>query len=310
MALLAAASEASERYALVVTGASGGAPYAEKYTGWRTALVDTLVKTLSYPADHVVVLGEDASADVRQATREQVRQAIGELKSRVTKDDVLLVVLIGHGTGSDGDEAKFNLVGPDLTSTEWTALLRNVPGQLVFVNTTSGSYPFLAALAAPNRVVITANDSPAQQFETIFPGFFIASLAAEEADTDKNGRVSVWEAFVAASQDVRRTFEEKGQLATERALLDDTGRGAGIESGAVGDDGIGARVVYFRAEPAIPGGESPARAALLRRRAELSAELDLARVRKPSLSSDEYEELLERILLEIARIDRQLRSPS
>lgn len=310
LCVVAAPSEASERYALVITGASGGPPYTEKYQGWRTALVDTLTTTFEYPSDHVIVLGEDAHDDVRPATREQVRQAIDSLKAKITKDDLLLVVLIGHGTGSDGDEAKFNLVGPDLSSAEWTALLRNVPGQLVFVDTSSGSYPFLAAIAGRNRVVITANDSPAQQFETIFPGFFVAALTSEAADLDKNGRVSVWEAFVTASDDVRRTYEEKGQLPTERALLDDTGRGTGIEAEGTGDDGIASRVVYFRAEPPIAGHESPARAALLRRRAELSAELDLARVRKPALSADEYETLLERILLEIARIDRQLRSPS
>ena len=31
------------------------------------------------------------------------------------KDDLVLVVLLGHGT-FDGDQAKFNLVGPDLTA--------------------------------------------------------------------------------------------------------------------------------------------------------------------------------------------------
>ena len=31
----------------------------------------------------------------------------------MTPDDVLLILLIGHGT-FDGSEAKFNLVGPDL----------------------------------------------------------------------------------------------------------------------------------------------------------------------------------------------------
>ena len=29
------------------------------------------------------------------------------------------MLLIGHGTSLDGDEAKFNLVGPDLSATEW-----------------------------------------------------------------------------------------------------------------------------------------------------------------------------------------------
>ena len=51
----------------------------------------------------------------------------------MTKDDQLLVLLIGHGTSLDGDEAKFNLVGPDLSASEWGDLLRPLPGRLVFV---------------------------------------------------------------------------------------------------------------------------------------------------------------------------------
>ena len=47
------------------------------------------------------------------------------------------------------------------------------------------------------------------------------------ADRDKNGRTSVWEAFAYASQQVRRWYEQRGQLATERALIDDNGDGVG-----------------------------------------------------------------------------------
>ena len=45
----------------------------------------------------------------------------------MTRDDVLLIVLIGHGT-FDGTDAKFNLVGRDLESAEWSELLRPLPG--------------------------------------------------------------------------------------------------------------------------------------------------------------------------------------
>ena len=38
----------------------------------------------------------------------------------------IIVLLIGHGT-FDGQSAKFNLVGPDMTSTEWADLLRDLP---------------------------------------------------------------------------------------------------------------------------------------------------------------------------------------
>lgn len=302
--------DAGERYALVVSGAAGGETYAQKYAQWRQALVKTLTDEFEYPADHVLVLGERPGDGVGEATRDGVRAAVGALRTKVGRDDALLVVLIGHGSGADGDNAKFNLVGPDLSSTEWAALLRGIAGQLVFVNTTGGSYPFLHDLADKGRIVITANDSAAQQYETIFPQFFIDALSDAAADTDKNGKVSIWEAFVMASDAVRRSFEEKGQLATERPLLDDTGDGVGREATAASSDSVLARVTYLRADPAIPDTGDPVRTAALRRRASLMNELEQLRARRESMAPDAYDDALEKLLLEVARIDRRLRTPS
>src|SRR5205085_8405988 len=143
---------------------------------------------------HLFVLAEHESEGVRQSTRENVRQVLTDLRRRVTKDDQLLVLLIGHGTPVDGpgEDAKFNLVGPDLTATEWEELIKPIPGRLVFVDTSSASVPFLRKLAGRGRVILTATDSAAQQYETVFADFFVKAFDDAAADADKNGRVSIW----------------------------------------------------------------------------------------------------------------------
>ena len=93
----------------------------------------------------------------------------------MSRDDLLLIVLIGHGT-FDGVDAKFNLVGPDLDSADWAALLRPLSGRVVIVDTTASSFPFMERLAAPRRIVITATDSAGQRFDTVFPGYFVRAL--------------------------------------------------------------------------------------------------------------------------------------
>ena len=92
------------------------------------------------------------------ATAANVRRALDALHQAISRDDLLLVVLIGHGT-FDGVDAKFNLVGPDLESAEWSALLNPIPGRVVLVNTTSASSPFLERVGGPRRIVITASPS-------------------------------------------------------------------------------------------------------------------------------------------------------
>ena len=51
---------------------------------------------------------------------------------------------------------------------------------------------------------MTATDSTAQEFETVFAEWFIKALTEMAADADKNGRVSLFEAFTYASAAVRR----------------------------------------------------------------------------------------------------------
>lgn len=301
-----ASARAGERYAVIVTGASGGADYAQKYQTWRTAFANTLTETLGYPPDHVVTLGEDAAAGAK-ATGENVRSALNTLRKRAVDGDVSLVLLMGHGS-ADAEEAKFNLVGPDLTVDEWAALVKPIQGRVVFVNGASGSFPFLAAMASRNRVVLTANDSAAQQFETSFPDFFVKAFGDDAADQDKNGKVSILEAFTYASAKVKDAFAQKGHLATERALIDDTGAGIGRDLETEGKDGQLAQITYLQPEVPVGLAGNPVLANLMRRRAQLEERLTLLKSNKESMPAARYEEELERILLEIARIDRQLRT--
>lgn len=299
---------AADRYALIVTGASGGPQYAEKYDRWRASFVATLQDKFGYPADRIVVLAEEESGGAHKATREQVRAAFRDLARRVTMDDLLLVLLIGHGTAGDED-AKFNLVGPDLTAAEWADLVKPVTGRLVFVNATSGSFAFLEHVAARGRVVVTATDSAVAQFETVFPEFFLQAFAAAAADLDKNGRISVWEAFRYASDGVKDWFEEQGRLATERPLLDDNGDGVGREAETAGPDGAVAQVTYLQPDAPVVTTDA-ALAELLRRRGELASKIEALRAGKANVPPDRYEADLEALLIELARLDRQIRSKS
>ena len=299
---------ADERYALIVSGASGGTVYAEQYAGWTTELATTLGERMNFEKRNVIVLSDSGSDtnDASTATAINVRRAIGTVRQRMTRDDLLFIVLIGHGT-FDGVDAKFNLVGPDLESAEWAALLDGLPGRLVLVNTAPASFPFLERLAGPRRIVITATDTVAQRFDTMFPAFFVKAFRDESRDIDKNGRISVWEAFVGASDAVRRYYQQQGQLATERPLLDDNGDGVGHEATSRGDDGSVASRTYL--DTPVPGAAPTDEVLLqlLQRRAALEAEVEDLKIRKSFLAPLEYQKEFERLMIELARVARDIR---
>jgi hypothetical protein len=305
--MVAGPAVAAERYAVIISGASGGEKYAAQQQHWRTDLGAALETTLGFPNANVAVLSEEEGGTAK-ATSENVRRLFTDLRRRVSKDDTLLVILIGHGT-FDGADAKFNLVGPDLNAHEWKTLLAGVPGRLVVVNTTAASFPFLEELSERGRVVITATDSAAQRFATVFPEYFVKAFSDPSIDFDKNGRVSVWEAFAAASAGVKRYYEEHGQLTTERPLLDDDGDRVGREAEAPGQDGQVARVIYLDRGPQAPTGDTEL-AALERERISIETRIEDLKSRKPVLGDDEYSAALEKLLLELSRVSQKIRQRS
>jgi hypothetical protein len=306
-ALAAAASPAaaSERYALIVTGAHGEPVYADQYARWRQQAVTALLEKLAFDETRITTLFEGGDA-AHEANAANVKRMLGTLRSRMAADDVLFVFLIGHGS-FDGVEAKFNLVGPDLTSADWAALVKPIAGRIVVVNSTASSFPFLEHLSGSRRIVITATDSVAQRFDTMFPEYFIRALTDAAADIDKNGRVSVWEAFTAASMGVRRYYTQRGQLATERALLDDDGDGVGREAGGDGKDGSASSRLYFDLEVAGAAPTDEVLLGLLQKRAALQIDADDLKQRRQLMTPDEYAQEFEKLMLELARVSREIR---
>ncbi len=299
---------AETRWAVIVSGASGGEKYAAQMREWRSGLQSSLVDRYGFKADHVRVLVDETVKTGELANAANVRKVLAEIKGKGSKDDFVLVVLLGHGT-YDGEVAKFNLVGPDLTAQDWTDLLAGIPGRLAVVNTTEASFPFLASLAAKGRIVITATDSAAQKYATVFPEYFVKSMKEASSDLDKDGRTSMFEVFAAASAAVKQHYEQRGQLATERALIDDNGDGTGREAGAEGPDGGYARIAYLDAEnPAETA--SPELAALVRRRRALETEAEELKLKKGEMPEAEWNAQFERLMVELALVSAEIRKQS
>lgn len=301
-----AAAEA--RWAIIISGASGGEKYAEQMRDWREGLRSAMVDRYGFKAEQVRLLVDEAATAGEKGTADNVRKLFAEVKKAGSKDDFVLVVLLGHGT-YDGDVAKFNLVGPDMTAKDWTDVLAGVQGRMAVVNTTEASFPFLESLTAKGRVVITATDSAAQKYATVFPEYFVKAIREASTDLDKNGRTSLFEVFAAASAAVKQHYEQKGQLATERAVLDDNGDGKGREATAEGPDGGVARISYLDAESAAQSA-NPEMAALVKRRRTLEMQAEEHKQLKGVMPDAEWNAQFEKLMLELAQVSAEIRKKS
>ncbi len=134
-------------------------------------------------------------------------------------------------------------------------------------------------------------------------------MSEASSDLDKNGRTSIFEVFAAASLAVKQHYEQRGQLTTERALIDDNGDGTGRESEAPGPDGALARTLYLDAirwkRPVIPKSRRLSAAAASSRPRPKQLKL-----KKESMPEAQWQAEYEKLMLELARVSREIRQKS
>ena len=248
-----------------------------------------------------------------RSSRENVQKALGTLAQTAGPGDLVFILLIGHG-GAQGGESRFNLPGPDMTAADFAPLLAALSGrQVVFVNTASASGDFVKALSAKGRIIVTATKSAMERNQTEFPSYFVQAFSEDGADADKDQRVSVLEAFTYARREVERFYEKGHLLLTEHAVLDDNGDGVGsaVPDLAAGDGRV-ARTVFLGSgdENAADGAASaadPRVADLRRQRRALEQQIGALKARKDAMEPAQYEDELEKLLVELARRDAALR---
>jgi hypothetical protein len=224
----------------------------------------------------------------------------------------LWLVLIGHGT-FDGREARFNLRGPDVSSTELADWLKPMRRPLVLINCASASAPFLKALSGTNRVVVTATRSGNELNFSRFGEYFAKALADPASDLDKDHQVSLLEAFLVGSRQVAEFYQTEGRLMTEHALIDDNGDGLGTPAdwfrgvhstrkarNQMEADGPRAGKFCLVLSP-----EEEALAPEIRaRRDALELEVERLRGKKAQMSEAEYYRQLEALFLDLARLQQ------
>lgn len=297
-------------FLLIVVGLAGDPEHGELFAKWGSALADASAK-VGVARERLIYLAETTDQGGRpdgRATRDEIEKALAGFAKAATAEDVVYVVLFGHGS-YDGQTARFNLPGRDMTPADFNALLRKVPGRVVFVNTSSSSGPFIEELSGPGRAIITATRSGAEQFTTLFGGYFVEAFSTESADADKNGRISMLEAFQYARAEVARAYEREGLLATEHAMLDDNGDKAGSQtpSATAADGKLAAGLSLGSAADAAPLPADPKLRALHLERRDLERRVESLRLLKDSMPPAKYASELERLVTDLALKTREIR---
>lgn len=292
---VAAPLGAQRTHALIVTGLSGEARFAQRFEQAARAVHDVARTQWRVADSSLVWLSEEPTRDAARmdgrATKEGVQAALLAMSQRVAPGDVVLVLLIGHGSG-EREASRVNLAGPDPTAADYRAWIAGFARQtVVFVNASSGSGDFAEVLQGPGRVVLTATRTAFERNESVFSDHFATGIASGDADADKDGRISVLEAFLYANREVERVYATAGTLRTERATLSDST--------------LATRVTFG---PPAAGSDDPRVRALVAERVALEEQLAALRARKATMPEAAYEAELERLLVLIAEKSAEIRA--
>ncbi len=275
---------------VVVEGLGGEAQYTQQFDTEAHALV-VAARRITSPDDVQLLAGADA-------TRGAVLACFHRLASAMSRDDRLILYLVGHGS-YDGRRYKFNIPGPDLTDEDLAMMLDALPAQhQLIVATGSASGALLVPLRKPQRILITGTRNGDERNVTHFGAAFVAALTAPSADLDKDGTISAQEAFDYATRHVQDYFRQQALLASEHAVLQ--GGGSGLFTVAE----LGQPSILSAAPTA--GARSTPQSALTRRRDALNARIHALEQHKAALPPAQYAAQLDPLLLELAEVQERI----
>ena len=287
-------------YFLTVAGLGGEPEFEQRFSGWAK----DLDKSLKGAPDSTSVTLFGA-----EATKARMQAVLKDFGAKAKKDDALVVMLMGHGT-FDGIEYKFNIPGPDVSAVDLAGMLDHVTaGRQLVVNMTSASGGSLTALERPNRVVICATKSGTEKNATVFARYWVEALRDPAADTDKNDSITALEAFRYAEKKTNGFYTTQKRLATEHAVLEDTGHGDGVRdpNPENGQGLMAARFVLLRIGATSQAlARSPEKLKLLGRKEELEQQIDKLKYEKAAMRADEYKSKLAQLLIELAQVQEEL----
>jgi hypothetical protein len=233
-------SAGGTRRALIVCGLPGDDEHRNRYAASLERLYKALTEQYGFAASEVLVRfgvesrsgdGPALAKSQGLSNREGIAADVADLRKRLVPEDTLWVIVLGHGH-YDGRHSHWNIPGPDMDEKEFAKLFEGLRArEQVFFITTSASGFFLKSLAAPGRIVITATEADLEVNETLFPHALADVLAElpEGIDRNKDGKVSVFELYLAVVAKVMQRYVEDELLPTEHAKLDDNGDGHGSE---------------------------------------------------------------------------------
>ena len=235
---------AARRFAVIICGHPGDVDHVEMFQGSVDKIRMGLAAHYQFAPENIhVFIGDEESKKAEEeqpavassatpATKEIIAFELQSLKTQITENDSLFVIVIGH-THFENNLAWLNLHGPDLQQKEFAAMFEGIGAkkQIFFITNPCSGY-YIRPLSRPGRTIITATESDLEVNETLCPHVLADMLSAAplaEWDQDSDKHLSLFEFYIALCRGVADRYLDETLIATEHPQLDDNADGKGSE---------------------------------------------------------------------------------
>ena len=179
------------------------------------------------PADHITVLVDKESFVVQrsgESTAESIRSQLGELARRMKASDRFIFYYVGQANVVK-DNLRLNLPGDDITEQDLQAWFKDMQTASMLIVLDCPAAGLAAAVLKGRGRVIVCGSRGDQRYSTRFSDYFVPALSEQTSDANGDGRISLLEAFTAASKRIDDLYREQDLMKTETPLIEDDGDG-------------------------------------------------------------------------------------
>ncbi|MEE8586671.1 MAG: hypothetical protein V3T83_17660 [Acidobacteriota bacterium] len=294
----------AETVCIIIHGLGGLPEYEENFVKWSEGLEKAFQERAAAKVHRL---------DGRSLRRDDILATFREVTASLQPDSEVWLFLVGHAN-VNLSQYKFNIKGPDLTGDDLEEFLNGLgESRAYLVVATSSSGGLAEHLGAPKRVVVTATRSAFERYPPLFLSFLLESIESAEADTNKDGKISLLESYLFSRNKVAQWFADKGRIQVEHPLLDDQAK-VRLGEKKKGDQdqqpepsgaGLLAAAAYLSTPPEKAYRTLQTRE-LAQRRTGLEREIESLKFQKAELPQVEYYKKLEVLLIRLAQLNERI----
>ena len=162
--------------------------------------------------------------DSTVSTEDNLKKQIDRLTTVVNTEDRFIFYYIGQAN-TVSDTLRLNLPGPDIAHKQLAKWINGIKvSSMLIVLDCPGAGLAVPVFTAQNRIIIGACTAD-QHYSTQFSECFVPALLDKMSDTNEDSRISLLEAFTAASKGVDDFYRRQALLTTETPILEDNSDG-------------------------------------------------------------------------------------